>query len=69
MTVYPLSLGDVAAVPEHLQDLPAVDVGVAILSQATIEPADPSGARDGVQAQGPDAGAVVAVDGETHRVV
>ena len=69
VTVYPLSLGDVAAVPEHLQNLPAVDVSVTVLSQATIEPADPSSAREGVQAQGPDACAVVAVDRVTHRVV
>ena len=69
VTVYPLSFGGVAAVPKHLKDLPTVNVGVTVLSQATFEPANASGARDGVQSQGPNAGAVVAVDGESHGVV
>ena len=69
VTVYPLSFGGVAAEPQHLKDLPTVNVGVTVLSQATFKPANASGARDGVQSQGPNAGAVVAVDGETHRVV
>ena len=68
MTVHPLALGGVAREPEHLQDLPAVNVGVAILSQGTIEPTDAGGSRDGVEAEGPDGGAVVAVDGVTHQV-
>ena len=40
-----------------------------VLYQGTIEPTDPSGASEGVQAQGPNAGGVVAVDGVAHRVV
>ncbi len=42
---------------------------MAILNQWGVEPADPCGSRDGVQAQGPDTAGVVAVDGVTHRVV
>ena len=40
----------------------------SILSQATFEPTDAGRASDGVEAEGPDAGAVVAVDGEAHCV-
>ena len=69
VTVYPLSFGCITTIPKHLQDLPAVNVGVAILGQATFKPANASGARDRVEPQGPDAGGVVAVDGESHRVV
>ena len=69
MTVNPLSLGGVAAEPEHLKDLPAVDMGVSVLSQGSAEPADPSGARNGIQAEGPNACAVVAVDRVAHRSV
>jgi len=68
VTVCPLSFGGVAAEPQHLKDLPAVNVGVTVLHQATLKPANPSGARDGVQSQGPNAGAVVAVDGESHVI-
>ena len=69
VTVYPLSFGCITTIPKHLQDLPAVNVGVAILGQATFKPANASGARDRVEPQGPDAGGVVAVDGESHGVV
>ena len=69
MTVNPLSLGGVAAEPEHLKDLPAVDMGVSVLSQGSAEPADPCGARNGIQAEGPDGGAIVAVDRVAHRLV
>ena len=69
VTVYPLSFGCITTIPKHFEDLPAVDVGVTILRQATLKPANPSGARDRVEPQGPDAGGVVAVDGESHRVV
>ena len=69
MTVNPLSLGGVAAEPEHLKDLPAVNVGVTILRQATFEPTDSGRASDGVEAESPDGAGVVAVDGVTHRVV
>lgn len=40
-----------------------------VLCQGTIKPTDASGASEGVQAQGPNAGGVVAVDRVTHRVV
>ena len=40
-----------------------------VLHQWGVEPADAGGSRDGVQAQGPNALGVVAVDGVTHRVV
>ena len=40
-----------------------------VLCQGTIEPTDAGGAGEGVQAQGPNAGGVVAVNGVTHRVV
>ena len=69
VTVYPLSFGCITTIPKHFQDLPAVNVGVTILCQATFKPANPSGARDRVEPQGPDAGGIVAVDGESHRVV
>ena len=69
VTVYPLSFGGVATEPEHLKDLPAVDVGMAILRQATFKPANPSGARDGVESESPNRAGVVAVDGESHGVV
>ena len=67
VTVYPLSLGDVAAVPEHFQNLPAVDVSVTVLSQGGVKPADPCSPRDRVQAESPNALGVVAVDGVAHR--
>jgi hypothetical protein len=66
VTVYPLSQAGVAREPEQFQDLHAVDVSVTVLSQRTREPTDPCRASDRVQAEGPDAGAVVAVDGEAH---
>jgi hypothetical protein len=66
VTVDPVSHAGVARVPEQPQDSPTADVSVAILSQRTFEPADPCRASDRVQAEGPDAGAVVAVDGEAH---
>ena len=69
VTVYPLSQAGVAREPEQFQDLHAVDVSVAVLSQRTFEPTDTGSASDRVQAEGPDAGAVVAVDGEAHQVV
>ena len=68
MTVHPLALGGVARVPEHLQNLPTVDVGVAVLRQATFEPTDSGRASDGVEAESPDGAGVVAVDGEAHWV-
>ena len=64
--VHPPSQAGVAREPEQFQDLHAVDVSVTVLSQRTREPADPCRASDGVQAEGPDGGAVVAVDGEAH---
>lgn len=69
MTVNPLSLGGVAAEPKHLKDLPAVDMGVSILRQGGLKPADPRGSRNGIQAEGPDAAGVVAVDRVAHRSV
>jgi len=69
MTVHPLALGVVARVPEHLQNLPTVDVSVTVLRERTIEPTDTGRASDRVQAEGPDGGAVVAVDGEAHCVL
>ena len=68
MLVHPLALGVVARVPEHFQNLPAVDVSVAVLRQRAIEPTDAGRTRDGVEAESPDRAGVVAVDGETHRV-
>ena len=64
--VHPPSQAGVAREPEQFQDLHAVDVSVAVLSQRTREPTDPCRASDGVQAEGPDGLAVVAVDGEAH---
>ena len=66
--VDPLALRGVTRPPEELQDLTtgglvAVDLG------AIGEPADKNRARDGVNLQGPNGTAVVAVDGVTHRVV
>ena len=69
MTVYPLALGGVARIPEHFQNLPTADVGVAVLRQRAIEPADPCRASDGVQSESPDRAGVVAVDGEAHCVL
>jgi len=66
VTVYPLSQAGVTREPEQFQDLQAVDVSVTILSQRTFEPTDTGSASDRVEAEGPDAGAVVAVDGEAH---
>ena len=67
--VHPLALGVVARVPEHLQNLPTADVGVAVLGQGSAEPADPCRASDGVEAESPDRAGVVAVDGEAHCVL
>lgn len=69
VTVYPLSFGCITTIPKHFKNLPAVDVGVAILRQATFKPANASGARDRVEPQGPNRARVVAVDGESHGVV
>jgi len=66
VTVYPLSFGGVTAEPEHFENLPTVDVGMAILSQRGAKPANPSGARDGVESESPNRAGVVAVDGESH---
>jgi len=52
--VHPLALRGVARVPEHLKDLPAVDVGVAVFSQGAVEPTDSGGSRDRVEAESPD---------------
>ena len=69
MTVHPLSFGGVTRPPEHLKDGTTRHPSVAILNQGGVEPTDAGGSRDGVQAQGPNTGGVVAVDGVTHRVV
>ena len=69
MTVYPLSFGGVTRPPEHLKDGTTRHPSVPVLNQRGVEPTDAGGSRDGVQAQGPDTGGVVAVDGVTHRVV
>ena len=67
VTVHPLSLAALA-VPQQRQDLTAGG-GVLVLHRGVAEPADPNAARDGVGGHCPDAGGVVAVDGESHGVV
>ena len=69
MTVHPLSLGGVTRPPEHFKDSATGHPSVTVLSQRGGKPADPCGTRDGVESQGPNACAVVAVDGVAHRVV
>ena len=69
MTVHPLSFGGVTRPPEHFKDSTTGHPSVTVLSQRGGKPADPCGTRDGVQAESPDTGGVVAVDGVTHRVV
>ena len=44
-------------------------MGVSVLRQGGLKPADPCGSRNGIQAEGPDGGAVVAVDRVAHRSV
>ena len=67
VTVHPLSLAALA-VPQQRQDGTAGS-GVLVLHRGVAEPADPNAARDGVGGHCPDAGGVVAVDGESHGVV
>jgi len=64
--VDPLTLAALA-VPQERQNLTA-RCHVAVAGRGAVEPADANAARDGVGAQAPDAGGIVAVDGVAHRV-
>lgn len=68
VAVDPLSLAHVATVPDQPQDGTTADVGVTVLFQGAVEPTDAGGSRKGVDLEGPDGVAVVAVDGVTHQV-
>jgi len=67
VAVDPSPFAGFARIPEHTQDGATRHPSVAVLSERGVEPADPCSPRDGVQAQGPDALGVVAVDGVAHR--
>ena len=44
-------------------------MGVSVLRQGGLKPADPCGASNGIQAEGPDGAGIVAVDRVAHRSV
>ena len=69
MTVDPSPFTGFARIPEHPQDGATRHPSVSVLSQRGVEPADAGGSRKRIQAQGPDALGVVAVDRVAHRSV
>jgi len=69
MTVDPSPFAGFARIPEHTQDGATRHPSVSVLSQRGVKPADAGGSRKRIQAQGPDALGVVAVDRVAHRSV
>ena len=67
VAVDPSPFAGFARIPEHTQDGTTRHPSVAVFSERGVEPADAGSPRDRVQAQGPDALGVVAVDGVAHR--